>query len=84
MLIGGPGRSASRQPVRFRPGPACGWPTRPADGNLGQPIGKNLQLIKKDFDMPVRKGKMPKKSVKEMINPDNYNFLHKYPTRPAD
>jgi len=28
-------------------------------------------LIKKDFDMPVKKGKMPKKSAKEMIYPDN-------------
>jgi hypothetical protein len=28
-------------------------------------------LIKKKFDMPVKKGKMTKKSAKEMINPDN-------------
>jgi hypothetical protein len=27
-------------------------------------------LIKKDFDMPVKKGKMSKKSAKEIINPD--------------
>ena len=34
MLIGRPGRSASRQPSRFRPGPADGWPARPADGKF--------------------------------------------------
>jgi hypothetical protein len=28
-------------------------------------------LIKKDFDMPVKKGKMPKKSANEMIYPYN-------------
>ena len=34
MLIGRPGRSASRQPGQFRPGPADGWPARPADGKF--------------------------------------------------
>ena len=29
MLFGRPGRSASRQPCRFRRGPADGWPGRP-------------------------------------------------------
>jgi hypothetical protein len=38
---------------------------------MGQPIVKKLQFIKKDLNIPVKKGKMPKKSAKEIINPDN-------------
>jgi hypothetical protein len=34
MLIVRPGQSASRQPGRFRPDLADGWPARPADGKF--------------------------------------------------
>ena len=37
---------------------------------MSSTIGKKLQLIEKDFNMPVKNRKLSKKSEKETINPD--------------
>jgi len=48
-------------------------------------MGKKLKLIKKDFNMPVKKGKKSKKSAKEIIYPDRKRItIFCINIRPAD